>query len=255
MIQDFFSAISAYSRAFRKISDLRLWGYFLIPGLISLLIGTGIYFAANGLALRFEAWIIQWYPWEWGKNIIETASYWVSIIFIWGGSLIIFKHLVMVLASPFMSPLSQRIEKDMLGSQTVYEGFSMTRAIKEMMRGLTIAIRNIIRELFYTFLLMIISLFIPVIGPILSVLIFLIQAYYAGFGNMDYTLERHYGVRGSANFVKKRRGTALGNGVVFLGLVFTGIGVLIAPPLATVAATLETVPRLKRLDTPKNDFV
>ena len=37
---------------------------------------------------------------------------------------------------------------------------------------------------------------------------------------------------------------ALGNGLVFMGLLAIGIGFLIAPPLAAIAATLETTKRL-----------
>jgi len=38
---------------------------------------------------------------------------------------------------------------------------------------------------------------------------------------------------------------AIGNGVVFLLLLFTGIGFILALPLGTVAATIETVKRLE----------
>ena len=67
---------------------------------------------------------------------------------------------------------------------------------------------------------------------------------------LDYTLERHLNVRDSIHFVRANRMLALGNGVVFMGLLAIGIGFLIAPPLGTIAATVETVKRLdsKRLD-------
>ena len=245
MIEDFLYGIKSYGRAFRKISELRLWGYFLLPGIISMLLGFGVYTFAGDVAHRFDAFLLSWYPFEWGRSLLQTASYWVGLILVWGSALMLFKHLILILASPFMSPLAQRIEKDILGIDASYQGFSPMRAFKEIMRGLTIAIRNIARELFYILLLLILSFLFPVIGPFLTVLIFLIQAYYAGFGNMDYTLERHYGVRGAAKFVKRNQAMAVGNGVVFLALVFTGVGILIAPPLATVAAALETVPRLE----------
>ncbi len=245
MISDILNAIRAYPRAFRKIAQLRLWHYFIIPGLISLIFGSSIYKISAPIANRFDDWLVSFYPWEWGSGIIETASYWIGMILVWGGALIIYKHLILVLSSPFMTPMAQAIEDDWHGQTIDRGGFSLANSIKGIIRGLRVALRNIIRELFFTLLLMLLSAFIPVIGVFISVLIFLIQAYYAGFGNMDYILEGHYGVRGSAAFVKRNKGLAIGNGIVFLGLIFTIVGVLIAPPLATVAAALETVPRLK----------
>ena len=37
----------------------------------------------------------------------------------------------------------------------------------------------------------------------------------------------------------------IGNGTVFMLLLMTGIGFLFAPPLATVAATVESIERLQ----------
>ncbi|HFB99615.1 MAG TPA: hypothetical protein ENJ53_02310 [Phaeodactylibacter sp.] len=79
------------------------------------------------------------------------------------------------------------------------------------------------------------------------ILIFLIQAYYAGFGNLDYTLEGHYSVRESNRFVKEHRWLAIGNGTMFLLLLGTGVGFLVAPPLAAVAGAIETVKRVEPL--------
>ena len=62
---------------------------------------------------------------------------------------------------------------------------------------------------------------------------------------MDYTLERHFSSRESIRFVKSHRGLAIGNGTVFMFLLMTGFGFLFAPPLAAVAATIETVKRLE----------
>ena len=109
-----------------------------------------------------------------------------------------------------------------------------------MIRGTRIAIRNVIRELLLILFLTILSIFGP-IGIVTSILIILIQAYYAGFGNMDFTLERRYSVQESVLFVKERRGLAIANGLVFLGLLTTFIGIFFAPAWSTIAATLSVI--------------
>ena len=42
MIKDFFNGISSYFSAFQIISKLRLWKYFLVPIVISLLVAGGL---------------------------------------------------------------------------------------------------------------------------------------------------------------------------------------------------------------------
>ncbi|MEZ4981631.1 MAG: hypothetical protein R2769_08610 [Saprospiraceae bacterium] len=44
--------------------------------------------------------------------------------------------------------------------------------------------------------------------------------------------------------MKFNRWSAVGNGMVFLGLLFTVVGVLVAPVLGTIAATIEGVEKL-----------
>jgi CysZ protein len=88
---------------------------------------------------------------------------------------------------------------------------------------------------------------IPVIGIVSTLLLFLVQAYYAGFGNMDYTLERHYKYGESVNFVQKNRGQAVGNGIVFmLFLLIPVVGVILVLPLSVTAATVQTIDLIEK---------
>lgn len=84
----------------------------------------------------------------------------------------------------------------------------------------------------------------------MTVALFLVQAYYAGFGNMDFTLERHYQYKESIQFVKRNKGVAIGNGLVFiLFLLVPFIGALLVLPLSVTAATLTTLPKIKAENT------
>ena len=242
MIQQFLAGITSYARAFSMISSLRLWSFFFIPALISLVLAGIIFGTAWQLSDDIGFWVANFYPWETGRQIIEKISSVFGGLLVGAVGLILYKNLVMALASPFMSKLSAKIEKN---TSLDHDNASYTSGnmLKEIIRGLRIAVRNIIREIFFTVLLLLLGL-IPIFSPFVAVFIFIIQAYYAGFGSMDYTLERHYNFRNSVRFVKSHRGLAIGNGTVFVLLLMTGIGFLVALPLSTVAATPEVVKRL-----------
>ena len=242
MFNGFLRGIGSYGQAFRIISKLGLWGYVIIPGLISLLLGGLIGTSVWGLSDNIGDFLIAFYPWEWGKTIVNKVATIFGGVLMIGSGLIVYKHAVLILSAPFMSPLSEKVENHLSGIDQSIR-FSIPQILSDIMRGLKLAIRNIIRELFYMLLLLVLGL-IPIFSPFTAILIFLVQSFYAGFGNIDYTLERHYNVRVSVQFVRTNRGLALGNGVVFMGLLAIGIGFLIAPPLGTVAATIETTKRL-----------
>jgi CysZ protein len=75
----------------------------------------------------------------------------------------------------------------------------------------------------------------------------MVQAYYAGFGNMDYTLERHFKYRESVQFIRRHRGIAIGNGLVFiLFLIIPVIGIILVLPMSVTAASIKTVELLKK---------
>ncbi|MCB0619248.1 MAG: EI24 domain-containing protein [Saprospiraceae bacterium] len=244
MIQDILSSIRNYGRALQLIGQLRLWGYVLLPALISLALLAGIGATAWGMSDNFGNWLVSWYPWDWGSEAVRKIAQVAGGLTVAALGLILYKNLVIILAGPFMSPLSEKVE-DHLRGEPSGPAFTVAGFLSDFFRGLRIGVRNIVRELFFTVLLLLAGL-IPIFSPVSPFAIFLVQSYYAGFGNMDYTLERHFRVGGSVQFVRANAGLALGNGIVFMGLLLIGIGFLIAPPLATVAATIDTVERLER---------
>jgi CysZ protein len=250
MIKDFFNGISSYFSAFQIISKLRLWKYFLVPIVVSLFVAGGLGVAIWTLSGLLSVWLLPWIPWE-------VVTGWVLNIMLGLIGLILFKHLVIACVSPFMTPLAQKVEEHLTGNYTKYAGFNGTKALKDLFRGMRIAFRNIFKELLYVIPLFLLGL-IPIFTIPCLILIFLIQAYFAGFGNLDYTLEGHYSVTESTRFVKKHRWLAIGNGTVFLLLLGTGVGFLVAPPLAAVAGAQEAVKRMEPLALerePQEDYV
>jgi len=242
MIKNIFIGIKTYAGAFELISKLKLWKYFVIPILISVITAVFIGLSAYGFSDNIGQFISSIWVWEWGKETFTTISEIFSGLIIIVIGLVLYKHIIMALSAPFMSPVSEKIETHLLGEDSkLIHQHRNTSFQAQLWRGIRINVRNLFMELWLTVIILIISL-IPVIGWFTSLLLFLIQAYYAGFGNMDYTLERHFKYKESVAFVRKNRGAAVGNGIVFmLFLLIPVIGVILVLPLSVTAASTETV--------------
>lgn len=242
MFKNIFIGLKAYTGAFELISKLKLWKYFVIPILISVITAVVISLSAYGFSDNIGQFISKIWVWEWGKETFTTISEIFGGIIIIVLGLVLYKHIIMALSAPFMSPVSEKIEAHLLGENSkLIHQHRNTSFQEQLWRGIRINLRNLFIELWLTAIILIISL-VPVIGWFTSLLLFFIQAYYAGFGNMDYTLERHFKYKESLTFVRKNRGIAIGNGIVFmLFLLIPVVGVILVLPLSVTAASTETV--------------
>ncbi|MDH7447286.1 EI24 domain-containing protein [Aquimarina sp. 2201CG14-23] len=244
MIKNIISGIKAYFGGFALISKLGLWKYFAIPILISFLTGVIFMVLAWFLSDPLGGFIAKAWVWEWGSETFAVISKYLSILLILAVGLVLYKHIVMALSAPFMSPVSEKVEAHILGDHTHIHRNTSFR--EQLMRGVRINVRNLFRELLFILPLLVLSL-IPVVNIVTTILIFVIQAYYVGFGNMDYTMERHFKYKESIEFVRKHRGTAIGNGLVFMLMLFIPIvGFIVTLPISVVAASAETVKILDR---------
>ncbi len=243
MIKNIFKGIKAYAGTFQLISKLGLWKYFGIPMLISFLTATIIIITAFALADDFGHYISKIWVWEWGKETFFLFSEILSGLLILVLGFILYKHIIMALSAPFMSPVSEKIEAHLLGIN--HHKHRNTSFQAQLWRGIRINVRNLLMELLLTIPILILSL-IPIINIFTGFLLLMIQSYYAGFGNMDYTLERHFKYRESISFVKQHRGLAIGNGIVFmLFLLIPVVGIILVLPLSVTAASTETVKLLQ----------
>ncbi|SDU15952.1 CysZ protein [Polaribacter sp. Hel1_33_78] len=239
MIKNILSGISAYAGAFRLISRLKLGKYFVIPIVISVLTATIIGFTAYGLSDTIGQFLAKIWIWDWGKETVTTIASFVSAIFVLVIGLIVYKHIILALSAPFMSAVSEKIEIHVNGSLKV--NHRKTTFQQQLWRGIRINSRNLVKELLITIPILLLK-FIPLVNIFSTILLFLLQAYYAGFGNMDYTLERHLNYEESINFVGKNKGVSIGNGIVFMVcLLIPVIGIIIVLPLSVTAASVKTV--------------
>ncbi len=245
MIDGMIEGVSTYTRAIKMLSEHKLWKYVILPGSVSVILTTVIIGVTIAFAGNLGDLIVSWYPWETGKAVFGRIASVLSAILLIALVVFLFKYLVMVIIAPFMGTLSEKVESILTGNPP--PPVTPAQFVQDIIRGLRIALRNIIREIIYTLFLLLLNI-VPVIGSIVStVMIFLIQGYYAGFGNMDYTLERkRYKVKESVLFVRQHRGLAIGNGAIFL-LIFLVpvIGWFLAPAYGTIAATMNTLKRIR----------
>lgn len=237
----YIDGVSDALKSFGYLTRHRLWGYCVLPALFALACAFGLYSLFSNLSEGWTDWLINKYPWEWGRDAVDGLTGFIGKALSFVGSLFLLKYVVLIISSPFMSLLSEKVEEIELGERSI--PWSIGSLIGDLIRGIRISLRNIIREFFYIILLMILGLF-PLVGLVSVALTFLVQAFYAGFGSIDYMLERHFDIRDSVRFVKSHKQYAAGLGTVFLLLSMTGIGVLFAAPLTTVAATRRLAPEI-----------
>ena len=243
MIQDIINGIKAYFQAFGLISKLKLWKYFAIPILISVVTAIVIGSISYGFSDNLGGYIANFWKWDFGKSTVTFLSAFISGLLLITIGLVLYKHIIMALSAPFMSPVSEKIEQHLTGTKSHNNSTTFTQ---QLVRGIRINIRNLAKELLFTILILIISL-IPIVGIIATVLLFTMQAYYAGFGNIDYTLERHFTYKKSIHFVKNNKGLAIGNGIVFmLFLLIPIVGVILVLPLSVTAATTQTIKKIHK---------
>jgi CysZ protein len=246
MIKNILSGISGYAGAFSLISKLKLWQYFIIPIVISILTATFIGFTAYGLSDNIGVFLAEIWIWDWGKETVTIITSFIGAIFVLVIGLILYKHIILALSAPFMSTVSEKIEIHINGS--LKHNHKKTTFQEQLWRGIRINIRNLGKEILITIPILLLK-FIPIVNIFSTILLVLVQAYYAGFGNMDYTLERHLNYNESINFIAKNKGVSIGNGIVFmLCLLIPVLGIIIVLPLSVTAASVKTVALLNQQD-------
>ncbi|MDD7914562.1 EI24 domain-containing protein [Polaribacter ponticola] len=244
MIKNIVLGIKEYAGAFALISKLKLWKYFVVPILISIVTAVLIGVEAYVLSDNIGGVISKLWIWEFGKEAFIAISNFVGGLVVVIIGLILYKHIIMALSAPFMSFVSEKIEAHFYGN--VKHLHRKTTNTEQLVRGVRINVRNLSKELLITLPILVLK-FIPVVNIFSTFLLFMVQSYYAGFGNMDYTLERHLDYKKSVDFVGNHKGFAIGNGVVFmLCLLIPVIGIIIVLPLSVTAASTKTLALLHK---------
>jgi len=246
-IKDFSFGLRTYTEAIQYIFKKRLAWFFLFPILLNIILFWVGWEYIGDLSQQSQTYLKEWLD-------LENADFWGSAFlkatiggFIW----IVFKilfflifayfggYIIIILMSPVFSYLSERTEKLKTGNDYPFE---IKQFLKDIIRGVFIAVRNLIIELVLTVLMFILS-FIPIIGWAAAIFLFFISAYFYGFSFLDYAIERKkMSIKQSVQFMRENKGIVIANGFVFsLCLIIPFCGVSFssfAAIISVVAGTL-----------------
>lgn len=244
MLKEIVIAIQSYSRAHRFISKHQLWKWILIPGILyTVLFIVGMYFfwTSSGAAVTYLSHSLGIDRW-----LHRQESGFLSFLFMMGEIMVrlilvmfyfsLFKYLFLIIGSPLFAYLSEKTEAILSGRDFP---FSWPQLLKDMARGIKLALRNTLWQTVYAIFLLILSFF-PVVGWVVPVIVLFVECYYYGFSMLDYSCERHkLSPAQSIEFIGKHKGLAIGNGMVFYLMHLVPIvGWVLAPAYAVIAATI-----------------
>ncbi len=252
----FFTGLGYYRKAHHFIFKQRFWPYLMLPGFLSLSYIIILIFLGTFLAEDFSSYInANFIP----AAIKGQATLFIVAILTWILFLILaymtYKHVVLILFAPILGFVSEKAEEKLYGKSS--SAFSVRQLGKDIFRSLHINLRNIFRTILLTIPAWAL-VFIPLAGPIVSpLLLFMIQAYYSGFGLLDIVLERRrYSAPESFAFMKANRGLASGLGAGFtLLLLIPFIGWFAAPSYGTIAGTIAALENTGNFSAPADEAV
>ncbi|MEQ1552704.1 MAG: EI24 domain-containing protein [Ferruginibacter sp.] len=244
MLKEIIISIQSFVAAHRFIIKHKLWKWILIPGLIycilfmagTYLFGKTSYQATEFILLKtgLKTWLESMHE-SWLNWLVIVGQFFIIIIlFLFYFSL--FKFIFLIIGSPVFAYLSEKTESIIEGKEFP---FSFSQFIKDIVRGIKIALRNLLWQTVYLLSILIFS-FIPIVGWVAPLIALLTECYYFGFSMLDYSSERHkLTTTQSITFIGKHKGLAIGNGVVFYIMHFIPVlGWMLAPSYAVIAATL-----------------
>ncbi|MCU4176167.1 EI24 domain-containing protein [Carboxylicivirga sp. N1Y90] len=249
--------LKSYSEAFSFIFKNGLGWFFIFPFLLNVLFFfVGFYSIASWgdvLVSDLSDWMgVE--EWDfWGASVLAGSIKWIVWIVLRLLFFIVYAYvggyIILIVMSPVFAFLSEKTERIITQSDIP---FNMAQFVKDIWRGMILAMRNLVVEMFFTVILFVLS-FIPIIGYFTAIVLVLLSAYFYGFSFLDYTFERRrFDVKTSVKYMRRNRGLAIGNGLVFaLILMIPLIGVSIAGFMSIVSVVAATIAARKALEEEK----
>jgi len=233
-----------------------LWWFFLFPIALNILFFIAGFYGIGLLTSFVKVWLQEYFTADaeplFGLEILSGLGYYVQKALsgvLWIFLKIIFffvfatfgGYVVIICLSPIFAILSEKTEEILVGKKYPFNPDQMMR---DIVRGILIALRNVFIETFYLLLFFMLG-FIPIIGQFATLILFFISAYFYGFSFIDYALERQrFSVAKSVQFMRNNKGVAIANGSVFalimlipiIGVTLAGFAAIVSVVAATISA-------------------
>jgi CysZ protein len=244
LLKEIVIAIESFFKAHRFIRKHRLWKWIIIPGLfymVLFLFGMYAFWHSSDVVVSYISGRLGIDKW-----VHKQGSDLLSFLFLMGEMMVrliliffyfsLFKYLFLIIGSPVFAYLSERTEAIIEGKDFP---FSFKQLLKDIFRGIRLALRNTMWQAVFTISILILSFF-PVIGWVTPVIMLFVECYYYGFSMLDYSCERHkLSPSESIEYITRHKGLAIGNGMMFFLMhLIPFAGWMLAPAYAVVAATL-----------------
>lgn len=244
MLKEIVIAIESFFKAHRFIRKHRLWNWIIIPGIFYMLlfiVGMYFFWESSNAVVSYISGTLGIDKW-----VHRQESDILSFLFLMGEMMVrliliffyfsLFKYLFLIIGSPVFAYLSERTEAIIEGKDFP---FSFRQLMKDIFRGIRLALRNTLWQSVFTVSILILSFF-PVVGWVTPVIMLFVECYYYGFSMLDYSCERHkLSPSESIEYITRHKGLAIGNGMMFFLMhLIPFAGWMLAPAYAVVAATL-----------------
>ncbi len=269
LFKNFGVGFSSYGKAIELLFTKGLIWYMVFPLLLNILFLVAGWLGIGSLTEWVENWLQNAMKIEddsfFGAEYLTSVSTYISTIasgFVWVVMKFIFffvfayfgGYIVLICLSPVFAFLSEKTEEILTGNKYKFNGDQMMR---DVVRGILLALRNLFIELFYIIVIFFLGLFIPLIGGIIgSILLFFISSYFYGFSFIDYTNERRrMKLKDSVKFIRANKGMAIANGMVFsFFLLIPFCGTTLAGFVAIISVIAATVATHKVVDLSNNPY-
>ena len=118
-VKDIGIGLNGYSKAWRLIREKRMWGYFLLPILLSFALAIAVFMVRIELHDFIEGLLkgtIQYEQlWDWAQWLTSWLIHLSLFIFTWYLYFKFQKYLLFIVLSPVLAYISERTEKALSG--------------------------------------------------------------------------------------------------------------------------------------------